>query len=218
MIDVENLGVQPDCPVLTIGCVQFDIHTGEIGAEFYERIDMKKAQQYGRTDISTLKWWMDQDAGARAEAFDGTSDPVTVAIALRDWFARTFPKKPFVWGNGSCMDIVQLEYWLRMTNPVKDKRGFVYPWDYYSIMDMRTIMRVAKLRMPRTRPAWMQHHNALHDARYQVSWVHEAMKKCRGAPLPGIVPPFPSMQPMPSPGQAAAPEFNPEDYPNIICD
>lgn len=223
MIDVENLGVQPDCAVLTIGAVQFDIHTGEIGATFYERIDRNKALKYGRMDLSTMRWWEDQDPAIRAEAFDGQSHPVTVAVAFRDWFARTFPSSPFVWGNGSCMDIVQLEWWLRNCDPKKDKRGsFAYPWAYYNIMDMRTIMRVAKLRMPRTRPEWVRHHHALDDAKYQVDWVCQAMKKCRGIitemrPLAPAPPPPPMQSVSMPPVQDIIQQWEDGNH-QIICD
>jgi hypothetical protein len=129
-------------------------------------------------------------------------NPRVAAQMVRDWFKRTFPKPPFVWGNGSCMDIVQLEYWLRRLAPEYNKRGdFTYPWNYWDIMDMRTIMRVAKLRMPRTRPAWVQHHNALHDAKYQIEWVVKAMAACRnwqpGAGASVSMPPLPVRPPSP---------------------
>lgn len=198
MIDLENLGIEPDCAVLTIGCVQFDIHTGKLGSEFYERIDRVKAQKYGRTSISTMQWWESQNPETRAEAYDGTADPVAVSHALREWFTRTFDRPPFVWGNGSLMDIAQLEWFLRNTTPEKDRKGnFCYPWKYWDVMDMRTIMRVAKMRMPNKRPEHVQHHNALHDARYQAEWVCKAMAAIRAKPaaLPHGLPPMPPAEP-----------------------
>lgn len=180
MIDLENLCVQPDGAILTMAFVQFDIKTGQLGQELYLRLDRRKAALYGFVNPATVKWWESQDPATRTEAYDGTLDPRLAARMVREWFKRTFPKPPFVWGNGSCMDIVQLEYWLRRLAPEYNKRGdFSYPWNYWDIMDMRTIMRVAKLQMPRTRPDWVQHHNALHDAKYQIEWVVKAMAACR---------------------------------------
>lgn len=183
MIDLENLCVHPDGAILTAAFVQFDIKTGQLGQELYLRMDRTKAVKYGFVSPATVDWWESRDPAARAEAYDGTLDPRDAAHMVRDWFRRTFPKPPFVWGNGSCMDIVQLEFWLRRLAPEYNKRGdHTYPWNYWDIMDMRTIMRVAKLRMPKTRPAWVQHHNALHDAKYQIEWVVKALAACRNVP------------------------------------
>lgn len=182
MIDVENIGVEPGCPVLTIGMCLFDIKTGEIGVEFYERIDPKKAQIYGTSTLSTMVWWNDQGEAARAEAFGGTADPKDIAVTLRHWFEKYCPPDVRVWGNGSCMDIVQLEYWLRQCAPVQSKYGHSYPWKYWNIMDMRTCMMLASLQMPKTRPAGMVFHNSLHDARYQVEWVAKAYRKIKNIP------------------------------------
>lgn len=183
MIDVENLSVEPNGPVLTIGMCLFDIRTGEIGPEFYERMDRTKAQIYGTPSLSTLAWWEGQAEDVRAEAYNGTSDPKDVARSLRQWFDKyDLTRKVRVWGNGSVMDIAQLEWWLRQTNPVMGRYGHEYPWAYWDIMDMRTIMMLAGLRMPRSRPEWMDHHNALHDARYQVEWVSNAYRTIKKIP------------------------------------
>lgn len=182
MADVENLSVEPNGPVLTIGLVAFDITSGEIVAEFYERMDRNLAQKYGTPSLSTLKWWESQDEAARAEAYNGTSDPRNVARSLREWFVKYNLGNSGIWGNGSVMDIAQLEWWLRQTNPVIGKYGQEYPWRYYNIYDMRTIMMLAGMQMPRTRPAHIQYHNALHDARYQVEWVCKAYAKLNNKP------------------------------------
>lgn len=183
MIDLENLSVEPNGPVLTIGMCAFDIRTGEIGPEFYERMDRSKAQIYGVASLSTLAWWEGQDKAVRSEAYDGTADPRDVALSMRQWFDKyDLTNKVRVWGNGSCMDIVQLEWWLRQTCPRLGKYGHEYPWKYWDIMDMRTIMMLAQMRMPKTRPDWMQHHNALHDARYQVEWVSRAYRALKNIP------------------------------------
>lgn len=195
MIDLENLGLEPECAILTMAFVQFDIKTGQLGQELYLRLDRNLTVKYGFVNAATVAWWEKQDPATRAEAYDGTTDPRDAARMVREWFARTFSKSPFVWGNGSCMDIVQLECFLRRLAPEKNNRGdFSYPWKYWDIMDMRTIMRVAKLRMPRTRPAWVQHHNALHDCKYQIEWVVKAMAACRGKPMEQMgygLPPLP---------------------------
>ena len=54
MIDCETLATTPNAPLLTIGACAFDITTGDIVAEFYERMDKDKAQQYGLADRKSV--------------------------------------------------------------------------------------------------------------------------------------------------------------------
>ena len=181
MIDDENLSVEPNGPVLTIGVQAFDIKTGELGPHFYERMDRQLALKYGTPSASTIAWWESQNPVQREEAYDGYQDPCEVAAALREWFALHSHGGSMVWANGSCMDIVQLEWWFRQCDPVIGKYGHEYPWKYWNVMDQRTIMFLAGMKMPKDRPAGIRHHHALDDARFQVEWVVKAYRKIQGA-------------------------------------
>lgn len=180
MIDCETLATEPNAPVLTLGACAFDITSGEIIAEFYERMDKTKAQIYGLPNLNTIKWWESQDPAAREEAYNGTVDPRTAARSFRDWFVKYNLSDCGVWANGSVFDIPIIENWLRQTNPVVGNYGQEYPWRFWNVRDVRTILWLAGLKMPRTRPAHVQYHNALHDARYQVEWVCKAYAKLKG--------------------------------------
>ena len=188
MIDCETLATTPNAPLLTIGACAFDITTGDIVAEFYERMDKDKAQQYGLADINTLKWWEGQDAAAREEAYNGKSDPRHVSRSFRDWFVKYNLSDCQVWANGSVFDIPIIEWWMRQTTPQIGKFGHEYPYKFWNVRDVRTIMWLAGMQMPRTRPAHIQYHNALHDARYQVEWVCKAYAKLNNKP---VLPPQP---------------------------
>lgn len=206
MIDDENLSVEPNGAVLTIGVRAFDIKTGEKGPAFYERMDRELALKYGIASASTLEWWESQNPAQREEAYEGYQDPVEVAAALREWFAAHSHGGSMVWANGSCMDIVQLEWWFRQTNPVVGKWGHEYPWKYWNVMDQRTIMFLANLRMPKDRPAHVRHHHALDDADFQVEWVVKAYNKLLGAPPVTVAP-------------VGLPPMNFDDPPlNVECD
>lgn len=180
MIDNENLATEPCGAVLTTGIQAFDIKTGELGPAFYERMDRELAQRYGYASPSTLEWWEMQDPAQRAEAYEGYQDPVEVAQCLRQWFATHSHGGSMVWGNGSCMDVTQLEWWFRQCDPVIGRWGHEYPWKYWNIMDMRTIMFLANMKMPKDRPAHVRHHHALDDSRYQIEWVVKAYRKLCG--------------------------------------
>ena len=86
MIDLETLGVDPECVVLTIGAIKFnpfsnqEPHTG-----LYLRCNVDEQTELGRTvDENTLAWWGKQKPEIRDEALSDedrtTVENVTKAI------------------------------------------------------------------------------------------------------------------------------------------
>ncbi|WP_284144625.1 3'-5' exonuclease [Serratia marcescens] len=41
MLDLETLGKKPSAPILTIGAVLFNPHSGELGEQFYTAVDLQ---------------------------------------------------------------------------------------------------------------------------------------------------------------------------------
>lgn len=104
MVDIETLGTDPGCVVLSLGAVQFDEYS--LGEEFYRVIDMESCQEYGLTiDASTLDWWLGQDAEAQA-VFD--ADGVSLDAALGD-FAEFYDGCEEVWANAPTFDCAHLK-------------------------------------------------------------------------------------------------------------
>ncbi len=139
MIDIESLGTNTDCPVISIGAVWFDIKTRTIGPDFYAILDV--ADQIDTkirfADASTLRWWMGQSNAAKTIFKDNPAPTKQVLELFRKWImnftgstAQT-TKKCFPWGNGNSFDLVIME------SLFKDY-GVVCPWNYYSQRDLRT--------------------------------------------------------------------------------
>lgn len=64
MVDIETLGLEPGCAILSIGAVEFGPHG--LGEEFYQNVDLPSCQEAGLTiDAGTLDWWLGQDADAQ---------------------------------------------------------------------------------------------------------------------------------------------------------
>jgi hypothetical protein len=60
MVDIETLGTEPGCVVLSIGAVAFDKEMGFV-EDFYEVINTVDSFSEGLTyDNDTLAWWKKQ--------------------------------------------------------------------------------------------------------------------------------------------------------------
>ncbi len=174
MIDIETLGKKRGCPVLSIAAVQFDLKTGNVGETFYERMSCDAALSYGWPEISTLEWWSKQSDEARDAAFKGERHPVSVAVELRAFLQRAGDGRCIPWGNGSVFDITILEGWFDKVDPLVDAKGDdIYPWKFWDIADLRTLVRLSGIDT-KAIPFAGEKHNALADALHQVKIAHAA--------------------------------------------
>lgn len=174
MIDIETLGKKRGCPVLSIAAVAFDLQTGNVGETFYERMGYDAALAYGLPEISTLEWWGKQSAEARDEAFNGKRSPVSVASELRAFLHNSGGGRCIPWGNGSVFDISILEGWFDRVDPMVDAKGDdIYPWKFWDVADLRTLVRLSGIDV-KAIPFAGEKHNALADALHQVKVAHAA--------------------------------------------
>jgi hypothetical protein len=68
MIDLETMGDKPDAVIASIAVTAFEIRTGKILGEFYEKVDMQDCIDLGMTiSVGTIKWWLKQSLKARKE-------------------------------------------------------------------------------------------------------------------------------------------------------
>ena len=77
MLDLETMGKGPRAAIVAIGCVR--IEQGAITDTYYRRVNLESSLQAGlKVDASTVNWWLNQDAAARAEV-DGSQAAVLLA-------------------------------------------------------------------------------------------------------------------------------------------
>lgn len=164
--DLETLGTNPDCMIVSIAAVEFDILTGQIGQKFYVPIDLEHEQEGRVISGKTIKWWMDQSDEARSVFQDTGAKPLGVALYMLDqWFPDWEGLK--VWGNGSIFDISILDHAF----------NYASPWEFWNVRDMRTIVDIASLsgQFDKRQVARAGvHHNALDDAIYQAQVISAA--------------------------------------------
>lgn len=139
MLDIETTSQAPNAAIISIGAVFFNPITGNIGAEFYQVIDLEDAMQYGQVGASTLQWWMKQSDEARAIFNDKDTMPLKDALLeLNDWLYQIEGyKNRIVWGNGATFDNVILSNAYTATKMTK-------PWHFSNDRDVRTVVDIGR--------------------------------------------------------------------------
>ena len=100
MVDLETLGVNPGCVILSIGSVRFD--SGKPGDWFYRRVDLRNALDKGfHVESDTLMWWFRHGEAAIEHSGLGGC---YVYEALTDFKEFIGTGKMEIWGHGSPFD------------------------------------------------------------------------------------------------------------------
>ena len=135
MIDLETLGKNEDCVILSIGAACFDIINKKIGPTIYMPLKIEEQMDNRKIDASTLKWWFSQSDAAK-KVFNEKGYQLPEALdQLRAWIKDNANlKNVHVWGNGSTFDISILEHAFRQNK-------ITPPWQYWHVMDLRTFRR-----------------------------------------------------------------------------
>jgi hypothetical protein len=167
MIDLETMGTEAGCAILSIGAVLFDPVSGEVSPDsFYEAVSLKSCVDIGLTvDAGTVLWWMQQSDDARAAASAGVTLIQRALVDFGAWFESKGAQ--FLWCHGATFDapIMSAAYKAALL-PV--------PWKFWDVRDTRTIYDLANVRPDRSAGT---HHNALDDAKAQALAVIEAYRK-----------------------------------------
>jgi len=165
MLDIETLGREPGCVVVSIGACQFD--DDGIGKEFFAEIAPASAQEFGLTiDAETLQWWLTQSEAARDQLLGG--DDLDTALAE---FAAWMPNDADVWANSPSFDCAILD-------AAFEAADMATPWLWYNQRDVRTIKNLDAA--PDIEQDGIEH-SALDDAIYQARLVSETLREIEEA-------------------------------------
>lgn len=164
MIDLETLGTDPSCPVISLGAVFFDVDTRQLGPSFYMALDVGEQMNYGRLpSADTLKWWM-QQSGAAKKVFKEEAKPARDVLELFCKWVKANGKGVNPWGNGAHFDISIMEN-------IFKQYSIKCPWLFYNVMDVRTFKRFRANGKKLVKSGVA--HNALDDAISQAMYVLE---------------------------------------------
>lgn len=170
MIDLETLGTDPDCIILSIGVCGFDIMTGQIIRTLYNTISMESQDHIRTVSGGTIRWWMDQSKEAKQVFNESNYHLQSALYGLSTWL------EPYstVWGNGATFDISILE-------DAYAQHKIEIPWPLWNIRDVRTICDVAShLVYKKDFEFTGTPHNALDDAVHQAKYVSAMWRALKG--------------------------------------
>ncbi len=161
MIDIETLGLEPGCAILSIGAVKFD--QDRAGEEFYSSVSLESCQEYGlKVDAGTLEWWLGRDEAVQG-VLSGGEDLDTVL----EEFAGFVEDADEVWANAPSFDCEILEHAFEAV-------GIEVPWEFYEERCYRTLKNL---------PGAVEvlnegdEHHALDDARHQAERARLTISK-----------------------------------------
>lgn len=179
-IDLETLGKNPQAMILSIGAVEFDPHTGEMGDTFYRVIDLE-APGGGVMDASTVLWWMRQSAPAREALFGPNVERVPLQQALvefSEWlgFNDDLPEgqeypNVHLWQRGD-----KDAQWL---TSAYEGMGLKTPFPYWVVSDQRTLCRWVPVPPSDCPERTCVEHDALADAVHQAHWLVAVFKQLK---------------------------------------
>ena len=189
MLDLETLGTSSNAVILSIGAVEFDLVTKELGERFYVNVDIQSCFNAGlKADGDTIMWWLKQDDAARAALTNSAAIHINMALGQFNAYlfhvTRSGGGNVCVWGNGCGFDNVILQNAHRKTGIGRAK-----VWPFRNDRDMRTLIHIAKLLgiNPRNVPTATEigiKHSAIDDAIRQAQVVMELYTAMRAQILP----------------------------------
>jgi len=172
MIDIETLGLSNNAVIAQIAALEFSPENSYIPNTnpFQCNIDI---DQNGRAiEVNTLKWWLEQSVTTRNAVFSTASQfPLVVALnSLALWISTIGEKTNLkFWCRGVNFDFILL-------NDAYAQYNLDTPWKYTSLADVRTFDSLVPPEILQSIPRVGEHHNALDDCKFQISYVQAAIK------------------------------------------
>jgi hypothetical protein len=161
MIDLETMSTEPNAAILSIGAVEMNFETRELGEEFYQNVVLSSCLRMGmHRSQSTLDWWAKDENKAARDSL--AKDAVHIDLALQAFISwcnlLAKPEELVPWSNGAGFDIPIIESAIKTC-------GKQIPWPFYNQSCFRTLKRLFfSVQVPRQG----MKHNALDDAKHQA--------------------------------------------------
>jgi 3' exoribonuclease, RNase T-like len=160
MLDLETLGQDTGCAIMSIGACMFTPQ-GVSQCDFYKTISLDFLK--GTIDPTTLKWWWQQKQETRDEFLSSKAQSHTdVLLAFVEWVRNVshIDRDLRIWSHGATFDVEIIEAALKAEN-------ISIPWTYRDARDTRTVYEMANVKVVEPK---IKHH-ALYDAIAQAEAV-----------------------------------------------
>jgi hypothetical protein len=177
MLDLETMDNIGSSAIVSIGAVQCNLITGEIGEEYYRTVNLEGQVDLGLTmNAQTIYWWLGQSRGAT----DALLAPGKILLedmcnSFDKWLKHlNRPGIKRLWGNGASFDNAIIR------NAFK-RVDIEFPIPFWQDRDMRTIVGFYPKSLQED---WRRknlregtHHNALDDAKHQVKYCNHILQE-----------------------------------------
>lgn len=169
MVDLETMGTTPYSAIVSIGVVQFDLKTGELGKEFYRTIDLQSCLDAGlHTDQSTVDWWKKQSQATRDKLYIDTKPLSVVLQEFSGWLKNITDSYKYMWGNSASFD-------LGLLSQAYNKLNLPIPWAFWNERCCRTIVALNEFIKEKTaKPSGA--HDPIIDCKVQIDYVVRTIK------------------------------------------
>ena len=149
MLDLETLGVSAGSIILSVAMQTFSLdcsHAPKEELDYYQHISaLDSLWHHLRSDEGTEEWWTKQSEAAKRKLMEGQKSAVGVEGVMRLVYEvlKGWNEKYdlFIWGRGvGAFDLPLLDSVMRKI--IGD--GYKTPWNYWSAMDVRTIVNFCR--------------------------------------------------------------------------
>ena len=179
MIDLESLDTAPRSVITQVGIIAYQLDDPETEIRrIAEYLPAQPQMTLGRSvNFETILWWMKQDDTARSKLAESDGNDTEVLLSLvrsihrklSDLIRTVGENNIEVWAKGPQFDIVNLE-------SLFVDCGLAAPWRYDTVMDLRTLSRLAKVKTESVDRGGLIAHIASEDAKFQIRHYVECIK------------------------------------------
>lgn len=174
MVDLETLGTEPGCVIVSISAVQFDMETGETGKLYNRFISVEDSVERGLViEPSTTVWWLSQSTEAITKLSEGikAGKNTKLSSALTDfnsWMLFTLGRDFEIWGNSNRFEFGILEAAYKAVN--------IKPyWNHRNERDVRTLVSLAPEIKEGTVFEGVKH-DGIDDCKHQIKYCSTIYK------------------------------------------
>jgi len=132
MLDLETLGTEPGCVILSIGAAVFDCDG--VGETWAMSVDLESCEAHGlEADLSTLAWWLSRPSDQQG-ALEGGEPLADVLREFTQWYRERNADQ--LWANSPIFDVAILD-------EACARVGVTPPWSFWELRDYRTLSDLA---------------------------------------------------------------------------
>lgn len=181
MIDIESLDLGPRSIILQVGAIAYPLDDPEVEQRRIDQyLPVQPQIDLGRTfNWATMRWWMQQDEKTRERFVDNDGNDMEELTALVRSIHRKLTQliesvngAVEIWSRGPQFDIVNLQ-------TLFSDCALDTPWAYDSVMDLRTLAKLAGVKSEEIDKSGIVPHVAVSDCQFQIRHYIEAMRQLR---------------------------------------